>query len=178
MSKQKQQNILVQKDFNHLKFQKIAPLCRAFQIHIARLWVEIPFELVFFNFLGGSFTWYGLEAYWYYISDGEQDINSKVNPMEKVFPKVTKCIYKRFGPTASIETNDALCTVPLYLLNEKIFVILWFVYWALRILMAIGVTHRILMLFRPFRWVYYSLDLNVKFSTIRHLDRRKTFVLL
>ena len=128
------------------------------------------------NFLGGSFTWYGLEAYWYYISDGEQDINSKVNPMEKVFPKVTKCIYKRFGPTASIETNDALCTVPLNILNEKIFVILWFVYWALRILMAIGVTHRILMLFRPFRWVYYSLDLNVKFSTIRHLDKRKILV--
>ena len=97
--------------------------------------------------------------------------------MERVFPKVTKCIYKRFGPTASIETNDALCTVPLNILNEKIFVILWFVYWALRILMAVGVTHRILMLFRPFRWVYYSLDLNVKFSTIRHLDRRKIFVL-
>ena len=110
------------------------------------------------------------------ISDGEQDINTKVNPMEKVFPKVTKCIYKRFGPTASIETNDALCTVPLNILNEKIFVILWFVYWALRILMTVGVTHRILMLFRPFRWVYYSLDLNVKFSTIRHLDRRKIFV--
>ena len=122
---------------------------------------------------GGQFSYYGWDFYKFYISNEESEIHERVNPLEKVFPKVTKCTFKRFGPTASIETNDALCTLPLNILNEKIFVVLWWVYVSLAFLLVCGAIFRFLMYIPCVRCAYYSFDLNVKLETIRCLEQRK-----
>lgn len=44
---------------------------------------------------------------------------------ETVFPKAAKCTYKSYGPSGTLQTFDALCLLPLNVLNQKLFVIIW-----------------------------------------------------
>jgi hypothetical protein len=39
--------------------------------------------------------------------------------MTRVFPRMTKCIYKKFGASGTIQTHDALCILPINVINEK-----------------------------------------------------------
>lgn len=42
-----------------------------------------------------------------------------------VFPKRAKCTFTAFGPSGSGQLHDALCLLPLNVLNEKVFAIIW-----------------------------------------------------
>lgn len=75
-------------------------------------------------FLTGQFTGYGIAI---------ATING-INPMTAVFPKLTKCTYYRFGPSGTLEDRDALCILPLNIVNEKLFLFLWF--WLLFLLVV------------------------------------------
>lgn len=44
----------------------------------------------------------------------------------EVFPRVTKCTFHKFGASGTIQKHDALCVLALNILNEKIFIFLWF----------------------------------------------------
>jgi hypothetical protein len=46
--------------------------------------------------------------------------------MSKIFPKVTKCTFHLYGPSGSIQNKDGLCVLPLNIINEKIYIFLWF----------------------------------------------------
>merc|ERR1711884_112479 len=46
--------------------------------------------------------------------------------MEYIFPKVAKCTFERFGPSGTIEVFDGLCVLPINIINEKIYIFLWF----------------------------------------------------
>ena len=48
------------------------------------------------------------------------------DPRDEVFPKVTKCTFHRFGPSGTIKRHDALCVLPQNIINEKLFLFLWF----------------------------------------------------
>ena len=72
--------------------------------------------------MGGEFTTYGTDVVNFINLEPEQ----REDPMAKVFPKVTKCTMNKYGPSGTIETFDALCILPLNILNEKIYVFLWF----------------------------------------------------
>ena len=50
----------------------------------------------------------------------------RVFPMNRVFPKQTKCSFQKFGVSGTVEVTDGLCLLPLNTMNEKIFVFLWF----------------------------------------------------
>ena len=54
------------------------------------------------------------------------DPNERFDYMDTVFPKVGKCNFHKYGPSGTIERADALCVLPLNIINEKIYVILWF----------------------------------------------------
>lgn len=56
----------------------------------------------------------------------EQEIGTRHDPMEQVFPKVTGCTYHQFGADGDAEEHTTLCVMPLNILNEKIFIFLWF----------------------------------------------------
>ncbi|VVC93537.1 unnamed protein product [Leptidea sinapis] len=44
----------------------------------------------------------------------------------EVFPRITKCTFHKFGASGTIQKHDALCVLALNILNEKIFIFLWF----------------------------------------------------
>lgn len=74
------------------------------------------------RFLGHSFSRYGREV----IEFSQQEITSRDDPMDRVFPKVAKCTFHMSGASGSLETHDGLCVLPLNIFNEKIYIFLWF----------------------------------------------------
>ena len=59
------------------------------------------------------------------------------DPFDKIFPKMTKCTMRTYGPSGTLQTHDALCVMGCNVLNEKIYFLVWFVFWALLIFTAI-----------------------------------------
>lgn len=93
------------------------------------------------KFLGGAFLTYGIEVL-KYSSMNQWD---RADPMIKIFPRMTKCRYQLYGPSGTVSnygnsrkwtfepsaTNfwftDLLCILPLNVLNEKVYIFLWWV---------------------------------------------------
>jgi len=73
-------------------------------------------------FLGGEFQTYGMDVLNYTGLEHED----RPDPMAKVFPKVTKCTFHKYGPSGTVEKNDGLCTLPVNIINEKLFIFIWF----------------------------------------------------
>lgn len=55
----------------------------------------------------------------------------------------------RFGPSATIEKHDAICILPLNIVNEKTYIFLWFWFIILAILTAMVVIFRLMVIFMP-----------------------------
>ncbi|XP_017782370.1 PREDICTED: innexin inx2-like [Nicrophorus vespilloides] len=102
--------------------------------------VNVLFQIVLMDwFLTGQFTGYGIGVATYH----------NVNPMTAVFPKITKCTYYRYGPSGSLEARDALCVLPLNIVNEKLFLFLWFWFAALTLLSFYQLIYRAVVLVSP-----------------------------
>ena len=52
---------------------------------------------------------------------------------------MTKCTFHKFGPSGTVQTFDGLCVLPLNIINEKIYVFLWFWFVTLAFITAIQV---------------------------------------
>ena len=96
-------------------------------------------------FLGGEFSNYGLKV----ISFVEDDPQNRFDPMSRVFPRMTKCVYQKFGPSGSIQTHDALCMLPINTINEKIFVFIWFWLIFLIMLTGLGIIYHLVLVLSP-----------------------------
>ena len=57
-----------------------------------------------------------------------ENVNGFENILDDVFPKMTKCIFHKYGASGSIQTHDALCVLALNNIHDKIFIFLWFWY--------------------------------------------------
>jgi len=106
-------------------------------------------QLYFMNFfLGGQFFDYGVDI----LKVSEMPIEERVDPLSKVFPKVTKCTFNNYGPSGTVENKDGLCILAVNIINEKIYIFLWF--WFLTVCVWTGVHLLIRMIsiaFRNFR---------------------------
>ena len=49
------------------------------------------------RFLGGEFTRYGIEV----VQFLDQDPETRVDPMARVFPRITKCVFHKFGSSGN-----------------------------------------------------------------------------
>jgi hypothetical protein len=56
----------------------------------------------------------------------EQPFEERVDPMSKVFPKVTKCTFNDYGSSGTVQIKDGLCVLAINIINEKIYIFLWF----------------------------------------------------
>ena len=56
-----------------------------------------------------------------------------LDPFNLIFPKMTKCTFNVYGPSGTLQNLDALCVLPINVLNEKIFFVTWFVFMGLGI---------------------------------------------
>lgn len=96
-------------------------------------------------FLDAEFTTYGIDV----LRLTEQNPETRTDVMASVFPEVAKCVFYKYGPSGSIENIDGLCILPLNIINEKIYVFLWFWFLMLSILSAFALIHRIIVLMVP-----------------------------
>jgi len=96
-------------------------------------------------FLGGEFSTYGSDV----ISISEMPNSERFDPMAHVFPKVTKCTFHKYGPSGTIQTIDGLCILPLNIINEKIYVFLWFWFIFVAVVSAIHFVYRLAVMFIP-----------------------------
>lgn len=96
-------------------------------------------------FLGGEFLKYGTEV----ISFTNMEPEDRVDPMSRVFPRMTKCIFHTFGPSGTIQNHDALCVLGMNILNEKIYIFFWFWFIALAVLDACNLILRVLQYLMP-----------------------------
>jgi len=94
-------------------------------------------------FLGNQFTEFGRDV----LSQSEVDFNLRGDPMHKVFPKVAKCRFSKFGPSGGTQVHDALCVLPLNIINEKIYIFLYFWFVFLASVSSVWLLYRLLTIF-------------------------------
>ena len=99
-------------------------------VYLANVVAQIFFTNMF---LGYEFTRYGAQVS-SFLEIGDKD---RMDPMSRVFPRVTKCTFHKFGPSGSIQRHDAQCILPINIINEKIYVFLWFWFIFLAVLTAV-----------------------------------------
>jgi len=97
------------------------------------------------RFLGYSFSRYGSEV----LEWADIDPENRVDPMSRVFPRMTKCMFQKFGPTGTIQNFDAICVLGMNIINEKIFVVLWFWYILLTLATALNLLYPVVTWFVP-----------------------------
>jgi len=88
-------------------------------LNLVNIIVQLYLMDAFFN---GHFTTYGSEVLTFTNMEPEE----RVDPMAKIFPKMSKCTFHKYGPSGTIVNIDGLCVLPLNVINEKIYVFLWF----------------------------------------------------
>ncbi|XP_077284532.1 innexin inx7-like [Arctopsyche grandis] len=101
-------------------------------------------------FLGGAFVGIG-KGVWNTLN-----WNSYLDPLDIIFPKATKCIFHKYGPSGSLQNHDALCVMALNVIHEKIYTILWFWYTILLISTVFGLLNRIMIFILHSRSVKFN----------------------
>jgi len=114
------------------------------------------------TFLGGEFRRYGSEV----LSFVDMDPEDRVDPMSRIFPRMTKCIFHKYGGSGTIQRYDALCVLGMNILNEKIYIFLWFWFIILAVLTGCNLVLRIFQYFFP-----DIRDRLVKLENLGHLDK-------
>lgn len=89
------------------------------------------------RFLGGAFLGLGQAL-------GADRSHGETNVLDVVFPKVTKCRFYKYGPSGGMQQHDALCVMALNIINEKIYVFLWYWFIILSVITGLGLVWRIL----------------------------------
>ena len=97
------------------------------------------------RFLDGTFFTFGIEV----ISFAMRDEEDRVDPVIYIFPRMTKCTFHKFGTSGNIESHDALCILPINIVNEKIYVFLWFWFLILGSMTLLVVLYRLIIIFSP-----------------------------
>ncbi|XP_075970824.1 innexin 3 [Anticarsia gemmatalis] len=97
------------------------------------------------TFLGGAFLTYGSDVVKFSNMNQEQ----RTDPMIEVFPRVTKCTFHKFGASGSIQKHDALCVLALNILNEKIFIFLWFWFIILSVVSGLALLYSAAVVLLP-----------------------------
>ena len=55
----------------------------------------------------------------------QQDPDLRDDPLNRVFPKVAKCNFNKYGPSGTVEIFDGLCILSLNIINEKAWIERW-----------------------------------------------------
>lgn len=97
------------------------------------------------KFLGGAFLTYGTDV----VSFSNMNQENRTDPMVAVFPRVTKCIFHKFGPSGSIQKHDALCVLALNILNEKIYIFLWFWFIIIALFSGLAIVYSAAVIMLP-----------------------------
>lgn len=108
--------------------------------------VNVISQIYFIDlFLGYEFRTYGLDV----LNFSEMEPEERGDPMHTVFPKVTKCTFHKYGPSGTVEKKDALCVLPLNIINEKMFIFMWFWLVIVAVISGVFLLYRLAVLLGP-----------------------------
>lgn len=88
----------------------------------------------------------------------------------KVFPKITKCEFFKYGGSGSQSKFDCLCVLPINILNEKIFAFLYVWFLFLMVMSAMHLTFRIIVVFSNSARIIMT-QCNVGYNQKRHVTQ-------
>ena len=131
----------------HFRYAAALCACEALNFAVVVIvWTQTDY------FLNGTFSSYGSDFYTHFhalITDGTNAPGGTdgTNPMESVFPKVTKCTFHTFGFSGTQQKVDGLCVLMLNIINEKVYYFLWFWYIVLGVISIGMIIRRSLMVF-------------------------------
>ena len=120
------------------------------------------------KFLGGVFLEYGFRAA---VGFSNEDQESRSDSMVITFPRMTKCSFNYYGASGNIQKIDALCLLPLNIVNEKIYIFLWFWLIFLAGTTGLNLLYRFIFLISPPLRLYFLRRL-----TSPSLDSSRTVV--
>ena len=124
----------------------LSPLLNSGPFLPRSIWFFITGQLFLMDrFLDGTFFTFGIEV----ISFAMRDEEDRVDPVIYIFPRMTKCTFHKFGASGNIESHDALCILPINIVNEKIYIFLWFWFLVLGSLTAMVVFYRLMIILSP-----------------------------
>jgi len=117
-------------------------------------------------FLDKKFAWYGYDTVAYYSAHTEEERihtdSNLSNPMCNVFPTEVSCTIPNVGAAGEGQFHNGLCVLSQNIVNEKIYLAVWFWY-------AFLVPYAILaMFFRLFTIFFDKIRFNLIYKTIRH----------
>jgi len=108
---------------NHFNYRERRHYFIKFAICELLNFLNVIFQIFFLDvFFQGVFTTYGSEIF----SLSQEDPEFRHDALNTVFPKVAKCNFAKYGPSGTIENYDGLCILSLNIMNEKIYILLWF----------------------------------------------------
>lgn len=117
-------------------------------------------------FLGGEFSSYGSKV----LQFTEWDWSVRYDPMIRVFPRLTKCTFHMFGSSGDVQKHDAMCILPINIINEKIYVFLWFWFVILAVVSGLVLVYRsVLFLWPPAR--FHVLRSRARLTSAAYLQR-------
>ena len=97
------------------------------------------------KFLDGMFFTYGIDV----LAFTETNQEERTDPMIVRFPRITKCSFNMYGPSGTIETHDLMCVLALNIINEKVYVFLWFWFLILAGISTLALAYRLLVFCIP-----------------------------
>lgn len=102
--------------------------------------VNVVGQMYFMDwFFDGEFLEYG----WKVIKFLQKDQEERLDPMIFIFPRMTKCTFHDYGYSGDVQRHDALCMLPLNVVNEKIYVFIWFWFLFLAFLLCLVILYRL-----------------------------------
>ncbi|XP_065284534.1 innexin inx2-like [Dermacentor albipictus] len=116
-------------------------------------------------FLGGAFSSYGIKV----LQFTEWDWSVRYDPMIEVFPRLTKCTFYLFGPSGDVQKHDAMCILPINIINEKIYVFLWFWFIILACMSGMVLIYRAFIVLPRIRFIV--LWLRAKLANKDYVER-------
>lgn len=131
-------------------------------------------------FLHHQYFDYGINIYKYYrLPVEERILNSTVNPMCEVFPKVATCSYVRYARLGGgQESKNAICILNMNMINDKAFTILWFWHCILLVFGTVRIFTRVCQVSSSMiRYFLMKVQMHRFLSSNRHAKHIQHYVL-
>jgi len=130
------------------------------------------------KFLRQRYSTYGFDVWQYYqLPVDEQKLDTVKNPMCQAFPRVASCKYFRYGTAGGQEDINALCILALNIINDKVFLILW---WWFNFIAIVGISrliYRALQMSIPaLRYKLFDIRLNRYFKQSNKIAKIEEYI--
>jgi len=132
-------SILHRNNYYFLKY-----LCCEF-LNLVMLYLNFYMTDVFLN---GNFWYYGWDAVKFnQLSYKEQQSGAVINPMCKAFPTEVSCSLPNVGAAGGEQIHNGICVLSQNIINEKMYLAIWFWLVILIIISPLCIFYRIMTLF-------------------------------